>query len=315
MSSPIRGKPTIAAFHDKIVAMGTSDILFSLPLDTWGGSFMPETRDAAVGALESGRVVHMPALAFAVGAEENGLLDPASSAAGRKNISFDPATSDLGNAALDAVDTARLTALMTRFATLSTRLVQELLPGYAAALEVGRTSFRPIEIAGREYSPRHDDRRLHIDAFPSRPMRGKRILRLFANIAPDGAPRRWQVGEPFADFAGKFAPRIGLPLPGSAWFLERGGVTRGRRSKYDHVMLQLHDRAKLDADYQRVAPKHDVRFPPGSVWLCFTDQVLHAALAGHAALEQTFYVPVASLAESATAPLRVLEKLFARPLI
>jgi len=39
-------------------------------------------------------------------------------------------------------------------------------------------------------------RLLHIDAFPSRPMHGRRILRFFANVAPD-APRHWRVGEPF----------------------------------------------------------------------------------------------------------------------
>jgi hypothetical protein len=294
--------------------MPSREILLTLPLSDWAAPVAPETRAAAAGALENGRILFLPKLAFAVGYSEAGLLDPAISAAGRKNISFDPTTGDLGNAALDVADAARLKTMLIRFAELGTSLVRGLCPAYAGALEVGRTSFRPVEIAGREYSARHDDRRLHIDAFPSRPMRGKRILRLFANIASDGAARQWQVGEPFADFAGKFAARIGMPLPGSVWVLERGGITKGRRSKYDHVMLQLHDRAKRDGDYQSAAPKHDVNFPPGSTWLCFTDQVLHAALAGHAALEQTFYLPIAALAEPATAPLRVLEKIFARPL-
>ena len=66
------------------------------------------------------------------------------------------------------------------------RLVSGLLPGYAAALQRARTSFRPAEIAGRAYSPRHDDRLLHVDAFPTRPMAGRRILRVFSNVAPDG---------------------------------------------------------------------------------------------------------------------------------
>jgi hypothetical protein len=295
--------------------MATPEILLNLPIADWAGPFAAGDRAAALGAVEAGCVVFLPNLSFAIAPGEADLLDPASSAAGRKNISFDPATANLGNAALEPGDAERLAALMTRFADRSAGLVRGLFPGYAASLETGRTSFRPVEIAGRAYSPRHDDRRLHIDAFPSRPMRGKRILRLFANVAPDGAARAWQVGEPFADFAGKFANNIGMPLPGSGWALERGGITKGRRSAYDHVMLQLHDRAKLDADYQRAAPKYDLRFPPGSTWLCFTDQVLHAALAGHAALEQTFYLPVAALAQPATAPLRVLERLLARPLI
>jgi len=295
--------------------MTPSPILQSLPLTRWAGPFPEPLCTAAVAAVEAGKILFLPRLAFAVASGEADLLDPAVSAAGRKNVSFDAATGKIGNVALDARDAARLKALLVRFAEQSAALARGLLPRYRSALEIGRTSFRPVEIAGREYSRRHDDRRLHVDAFPSRPLRGKRILRLFANVAPDGAARAWQAGEPFADFAGKFASKIAPPLPGSAWWLARSGVTKGRRSAYDHVMLQLHNRAKLDNRYQRIAPRHDLRFPPGTVWLCFTDQVLHAALSGHAALEQTFYVPVDVLAEPATSPLRVLERLLDRPLV
>jgi 3-deoxy-D-manno-oct-2-ulosonic acid (Kdo) hydroxylase len=292
-----------------------SGILVALPIANWRGPFAAEPRADAGRALEDGKVVFLPRLQFEVAPDEADLLDPAAAGAARKNVSLDPATGAIGNTALSPGDAARLTALMARFAAVATALVTALVPGYGDALEVGRTSFRPLEIAGRDYSPRHDDRRLHIDAFPSRPLQGRRILRLFSNIAIDGAARHWQVGEPFADFAGRFLPRIGPPAPGSAWFLAASGITKGRRSRYDHVMLQLHDRAKLDLDYQRAAPKHDLEFPPGTTWLVFTDQVLHAALAGHGALEQTFYLPVAALSDPATAPLRVLERLTARPLV
>jgi hypothetical protein len=295
--------------------MTPSPTLHSLPLARWAGPFPAATCERAVAALEAGQVLFLPQLAFAIAPDESDLLDPAVSAAGRKNISFDAATDEIGNVALNASDAARLKALLVRFAEQSTALARDLLPRYADALEIGRTSFRPVEIAGREYSPRHDDRRLHVDAFPSRPLRGKRILRLFANVATDGAERAWQVGEPFAHFAGKLAPRIAPAFPGSAWLLTQSRITKGRRSAYDHVMLQLHNRAKLDDQYQRSAPRSDLRFPSGTVWLCFTDQVLHAALSGHAALEQTFYLPVEALAEPATSPLRVLEKLLDRPLV
>jgi hypothetical protein len=295
--------------------MTPSPILRTLPVASWVGPFPASTCDSAVAALEAGDILFLPQLAFTIAPDESDLLDPAVSAAGRKNVSFDVATGAIGNVAVGASDAARLQALLIRFAEQSTALARGLLPRYRAALEIGRTSFRPVEIAGREYSPRHDDRRLHVDAFPSRPLRGKRILRLFANVAPDGAERAWQVGEPFADFAGKLAPKIARPFPGSAWLLAQSGITKGRRSAYDHVMLQLHNRAKLDDQYRRGAPRYDVRFPPGTVWLCFTDQVLHAALSGHAALEQTFHLPVEALAEPATSPLRVLEKLLDRPLV
>jgi len=125
--------------------------------------------------------------------------------------------------------------------------------------------------------------------------------------------RAWRVGEPFEPYAQRFLPRV-RPLPGSAWLLERLGITKGRRSAYDHIMLGLHDRGKLDAAYQATAPRADVSFASGTTWLCFTDQVLHAAVVGHCALEQTFHVPVSAMADPALAPLRVLERLTARHL-
>jgi hypothetical protein len=79
-------------------------------------------------------------------------------------------------------------------------------------------------------------------------------------------------------------------------------------------MLGLHDRAKLDLDYQHATPKIEIRFPPGATWLCFTDQVMHAALSGQFVLEQTFHLDVAAMAEPARAPIRVLESMTGRAL-
>jgi hypothetical protein len=174
-------------------------------------------------------------------------------------------------------------------------------------------------VEGRAYSPIRDDRLLHVDAFPSRPMQdGRRILRFFANIAPPkpggGGARRWHVGEPFEAFARQFAPRVKPHFPGKSWLFDRLGVTRGRRSAYDEMMLSLHDAAKRDAAYQQNAPHTALEFPPGSCWLVYTDQVLHAALAGEFALEQTFHFDVAQMGEPERAPIRVLEKLTGRTL-
>jgi hypothetical protein len=294
--------------------MHTGDVITELPVTEWHGPFDPALQARALEALESGQVL-LAALPFRVAPEEAFLLSPAAMGSERKNISLDPASGRIGNTSLSGADAGRLGAMMQRFGGAAERLLRDLLPGYAPALERARTSFRPAEIAGRDYSPRHDDRLLHVDAFPSRPMRGHRILRLFCNIAPDGAARAWRVGEPFADFAHRFLPRTGGGLPGGAWLLQRLGVTRGRRSEYDRIMLRLHDTGKLDAGYQSDAPKADVAFAAGTTWFCFTDQVLHAALAGHCALEQTFHVPVAAMVHPERSPLRVLEGIAGRPLV
>ena len=110
--------------------------------------------------------------------------------------------------------------MMSRFSELARRLVLGMAPYYAGALETGRTSFRPVEIEGRAPSSwRSDDTRLHTDAFPSTPTGGKRILRVFANVDPEGHPRLWRTGESFERVAAVYLPRIRPPLPGSAALL------------------------------------------------------------------------------------------------
>jgi hypothetical protein len=294
--------------------MIAADVLEELPISDWAGPFSPELGARALDALEAGRVLIMPRLEFRLEPSEAGFLDPSIAAGDRKNISLDPGAATVDASGLDPGRAERLAAMMQRFADQATALVEGLAPGYAGHLERARTSFRPVEIAGRSYSPRHDDRRLHVDAFPTRPMRGRRILRVFANIARDGAARDWRVGEPFAAFAARFVPKLRPAFPGSAYVLQGLGLTRGRRSGYDQIMLALHDQAKLDEAYQADAPKTPVAFPAGATWLCFTDQVLHAALSGHSALEQTFHLPVDAMARPERSPLRVLEQMTGRVL-
>ena len=287
-------------------------MLETLPLTDWNGPYEPAVKTRAIAALESGAVLFFPGLSFRLEDSEKQFLDARVSDGKAKNISLDPDTGKIQATSLEGDEARRLAAMMARFANQASSLVRDLLP--YAQVERARTSYRPVEVKGRGYSKISDDRLLHIDAFPSRPMRsGRRILRFFANVAPS-SPRHWLVGEPFEPFARSFLPRVGPHLPGKSWLYEKLGVTRGRRSLYDELMLSLHDAAKLDADFQKASPRDTVDFPAQSCWLVFTDQVLHAALGGEFALEQTFHLDVAEMAEPARAPIRVLERLSGRAL-
>ena len=137
---------------------------------------------------------------------------------------------------------------------------------------------------------------------------------MFCNVNPAGRPREWRVGEPFEAHAKRYLPAIKRPLPGSAWLLERTGITKRRRTEYDHVMLQLHDRAKADAAFQQRSPQARLDFAPGTTWVVFSDQVLHAAMGGQHMLEQTFYLDVAHQHDPATSPRGTLERLLGREL-
>jgi hypothetical protein len=289
------------------------DPMHTIEASSWKGPFDDATRNGALAALEDGKVLFFPRLGFALRDEERALLDPSLSSGRAKNVSLDP-SGKLKHEAGSPAERALLNAMMRRFADTAVALSRELFPAYAGSLERARTSFRPIEITGRRYSPLHDDTRLHVDAFPTRPMRGRRIMRLFSNIHPGSTPRVWNVGEPFADMARKILPQVKEPPAFVAWLRAATLQTRGLRSRYDDLMLGLHDRAKLDLDYQRATPKAEIRFPPGTTWLCYTDQVMHAALSGQFVLEQTFHLDVEAMAEPWRAPIRVLESMTGRAL-
>ena len=204
--------------------------------------------------------------------------------------------------------------MIGRFAAGASGLVAALFPRYAPYLKRARTSYRPQPAIGRSVSWRKDDSRLHIDAFPSRPNRGERILRVFCNVNPRGEDRVWRVGESFESMAAHFLPRIRAQRPGEAALLSALLVTKGRRTPYDHLMLGLHDCAKADLAYQRDCPQREVRFAPGTTWICFSDQVMHAASGGQFMLEQTTHLPLAALYAPERSPLAVLERLTGRPL-
>ena len=155
---------------------------------------------------------------------------------------------------------------------------------------------------------------MHVDAFPSRPNRGERILRVFCNVNPRGEDRVWRIGERFETMAEHFLPRVRRMRRFEAPILAALRVTKGRRSEYDHLMLGLHDGAKADIDYQRNGAQQEVRFAPGTTWICYSDRVMHAAMGGQFMLEQTIHLPLSALYQPALSPLRVLERMTGRRL-
>ncbi|MGF6525093.1 Kdo hydroxylase family protein [Variovorax sp. PvP013] len=267
-----------------------------------------------IADLEAGKVLYFPHLAFGLEAREHRLLSPEVLAPKVRNISLD-AEGRLKGVAGD-VDLQRdAAAMIGRFRAQALRFVDALLPRYTDALRVAPTSYRPMQVETRVQSWRADDKRLHIDAFPSRPNYGERILRVFTNVNPDGLPRAWRVGEPFEDVARRFLPRVKAYAPWQARVLKALHVTKSLRSEYDHLMLQLHDAMKSDADYQRNAPQEAMAFPAGSVWVCFSDQTPHAVMAGQYMLEQTLHLAASRQYNPESSPLAILSRLTGRTLV
>ena len=287
--------------------------IINLRIGSWNHPLTADEQDRAIRGLERGGILLLPKLRFALESAEQPLLTPAI-AGQSKNISFDPSRPKLRGCSAPAPQQAVLCNMMSRFAALSASLLRHLLPRYEVGLRQGRTSFRPVEIADRTTSWRKDDTRLHVDSFPSSPVQGKRILRVFSNVNPDGLSRIWRLGDSFDAVARRHLSSLRKPVWGSSRALELLGITKSRRSAYDHFMLQLHDWMKADSAYQAQFAQSLYPMPAGTTWIVFTDQVPHAAMAGQHALEQTYYLPVDCMLDPDRAPLRVLERLLGREL-
>lgn len=297
--------------------MPTGDIMreqavLTLPLRQWAAA----EASSAVSELEQGKVLFLPELAFTLSEQEMPLLDPTLVDPKRKNISYQPLSGKLSGVAV-AERRQQVQQLLERYYQSCRQLIAGLLPEYQEALHhpTGSLRLHPVSAWRATSSWRKDDSRLHVDAFPSRPNYGERILRIFTNINPHGEHRQWRVGEPFSELAQRFMPRLARYSAFSSWLQHQVRITKTRRSHYDHLMLQLHDAMKADGDYQQRGPQLALEFPPGSSWICFSDQTPHAAMGGQFMLEQTFLLPVNKMQDPQRSPLKVLEQLRGQPLI
>ena len=296
---------------DDVPLTAPDAVVREFPDDAWVAG---PTHDVE-SVVEAGHVLAFPHLPFVLDDSERRFLDPRWADPAAKNVSVRWPAGELRGATGEAADRDAIRRMVVRWAEQSEAFALRLFPHYRGKLRRGNTSFRPTDVAGRVRSWRQDDTRMHVDAFPSNPMQGTRLLRVFCNVNPDGRPREWRVGEPFEAHARRYLPTIGRPLPGSAWLLETLGITKRRRTGYDHLMLRLHDSAKADLAFQRASPQQRVDFAPGTTWVCFSDQVLHGAMGGQHMMEQTFYLDAGDLAHPTSAPLAVLERLTGRALL
>jgi hypothetical protein len=293
------------------------EMINKFPILSWAPHPAPEIQADLVDKLEQGSVLHFDKLPFVLDNSEQQFLSPDIIAPGRKNISYDVNRRVIKgiNPAKNPLEHLMLVAMVHRFANHSKKLVENLFPHYARHLEMGRTSFRPIEIAERAPLSGHkDDRLLHVDSFPATPVGGKRILRLFSNVHPSQVPRHWRLGASFTEAMEEFIPTIKKPFPFSRRLKQVFKLTRGYQTLYDYYMLNLHNTMKMDHAYQEKYPKI-YELPSKTTWLVFTDVAPHAAMSGQYLLEQTFYLPPEFMVRPERSPLGMLEKYLKTSLI
>jgi hypothetical protein len=179
----------------------------------WGEVGDDATTHDVEAVIEHGGILCFPRLRFELSEDERRLLDPSVADGKAKNISLRGANDEVRGANPAHADALR--RMIQRYRAQATALAKRLFPHYRGHLKPGNPSYRPVAVEGRETSWRKDDTRLHIDSFPSNPVHGQRLLRVFHNLNPQGQPRSWRVGEPFEEFARRFIPAIPRPPPGS----------------------------------------------------------------------------------------------------
>jgi len=291
----------------------------------WGASDQREARARSYcEMLEGGQILMFRELPFELPADDQKFLLEQEWAELRmhKNVSYRPTEGVLKGVSGSPETVERLRTIFRNYSTAVIGFVGEFLAPYAGKCTVDFSSFRPFEEERRGLPLHKRNDLLHVDAFPSRPTRGGRILRVFTNLNPKKS-RVWNTTEGFETLAKRYAQDAGLPR-----FVEESWVSRTvqdwgaklgfrgmGRTPYDMFMLGFHDYLKENTDFQKGCPKVRLEFPPLATWLVFTDGVAHAAMSGQYALEQTFLVPPKALVAPEQAPYRILERIAGQPLV
>lgn len=279
-----------------------------------------QTRDTAAEYLERGGVIYFPESPFQRAGDDNQFLltQHQKDAAYHKNIAYRPLEDRItGLQKANPADLETLRRIMSDYSKQSIQLLEELFPAYVGGYKLDFASYRPIEEKGRKMRLRARNDLIHVDSFPTRPVRGDRILRVFENVNPDRV-RVWRTSDTFEVLAGQFksqrphpgdldkAPRTLIPpfIAKALGFRATGG------SGYDNWMLNFHNFLKENATFQESCRKAVWEFPPGSAWIVYTDMVSHSVLSGQHALEQTFIVSQKNMVVPEVTPINILRRLY-----
>ncbi|HXN24256.1 MAG TPA: Kdo hydroxylase family protein [Candidatus Dormibacteraeota bacterium] len=268
--------------------------------------------------LERGNILLFTRTPFAFSPEKREFLlsQRQTNATYHKNVAYRPDEDRLtGLAKSDAAEEARLRAILRAYSEQASQFVSTLLSPYKNGLRRDFASYRPVEERGRPARLRARNDLPHVDAFPTRPTNGDRILRVFTNLNPT-QNRVWLTAETFDVIAERYARQIGFPTPRTG-FAAQAGARLARvlrwpgagRAPYDDFMHRCHNFMKENDAFRAACPTQRWEFAPDATWMVYTDMVSHAVLEGQFAMEQTFIVSRHAMVLPAKSPISILERL------
>jgi len=293
------------------------------PLQDFSNASAAEIEDA----LETGRVVYFPQppIEMPDAADLDWLRTGLDANLKAKNISYHPESDSIPRFEADDATRQRVEGLLRRHGERVAKFWQRALPDFVPGATFGTTSFRPVEEKGRDLKPRSSNELVHIDAGAYGATNGSRILRFFVNVHPT-RDRVWGTKGSFEDLMQRHAPlwdaaKGGKPrVPVQKGPLDRlysGVISTASKvyplmrvidsSPYDRSMRRIHNYmkeapafAESRSDYQ------EIRFPPMSAWMVFTDGISHAALTGQYAFVSTALIPLENCRDINRTPYGIL---------
>ena len=264
-------------------------------------------------ALEAGQVVYFPQCPIDLPSPNDleWLRTGLNAKLKAKNISYHPESDSVPRFEADDVTRDRVENLLRAHGKRVADFWRRAVPDYIPGATFGTTSFRPVEEKGRNLKPRSSNELVHIDAGAYGATNGARILRFFVNVHPE-RDRVWGTKGSFAELMQK-NPEL--------WTAAKGGkrkvpIRKGPlghlysstiraassiyplfrvidSSPYDRSMRRIHNHMKQDATFRQDQTDYqEIRFPPGSAWMVFTDGISHAALTGQYAFISTALIPL-----------------------
>ena len=243
-----------------------------------------------------------------------------------KNVSYHPESDSVPRLEAPEAVQARVKNILKSHERAVSDYLRLAIPNLAPGWTVGTCSFRPLQEKGRDLKPRSSNELVHIDAGAYGATCGNRILRFFVNVNPS-VDRVWGTKGSFQDL---FASHPAFPAAARGrdrTIKVRKGVldhcysglvaalSKGYplakvvdSSPYDRAMRRIHNYMKESPDFLADDSTYqEVRFPPLSAWMVFTDGVSHSVVSGQYTLVTTIIVPLANCRRPELSPYRILE--------
>lgn len=293
------------------------------PLEDFSNASSEEIEDA----LETGRVVYFPRPPIEIPDETDleWLRSGLDANLKAKNLSYHPESDSIPRFDADAETKQRVERLLRQHGERVAAFWRRVLPDFIPGATFGTTSFRPVEEQGRDLKPRSSNELVHIDAGAYGATNGARILRFFVNVHPS-RDRVWGTKGSFEDLMRRHAPLWAAAKGGKPRVPVRKGAfdriysslvsTASKAypllrvidsSPYDRSMRRIHNYMKETEDFKQSRSGYqEIRFPPMSAWMVFTDGISHAALTGQYALVSTALIPLENCRDINRTPFGIL---------